>query len=497
MDFLDPKAKRRHKIRLFIGYGLMASVILVTSAILVFSAYGFDVDRKTGEVIQNGLVFVDSAPDAATVQFNDQEQRSRTNNRFSLPSGEYNLKIQKDGYRPWQRTFTLSGGGVERFTYPLLLPVNLERREIHTYDTAPTFVTQSPDRRWALVNPGGSLTDFIEYDFNSLIGPNNNNPQTRPFSLPASLFTPADGAHALELVEWSTDNKHLLVKHTFTGGAEFIVISRDTPNTSININRLLGQAPTKVTLRDKKFDQWYLYTQDGGVLQSANVNKVVTLVATGVTSYKSHDDSTLLYSTRVSGVAANQRITLKQGNNAYILRDVTDGAVMLDIARFDGAWYAVVGSDADQKTYIYKDPMNILQKADGSIAAPLAILKATGAMSDVSFSQNTRFIVTRSSQHFEVYDSQYDLIFRYDIAKVLDSGSPVSWMDGHRLSARSDGKAFIFDFDGSNQQDLFSVQPGTPLLFDRDFTVLYNTDVSTVADKYGLFGAELRLPGDK
>ncbi len=84
MDFLDPKAKRRHKIRLFIGYGLMAAVILSTSAILVFQAYGFDVDRKTGEVIHNGLVFVDSAPDNASVRFNGQEQKQKTNNRFKL-----------------------------------------------------------------------------------------------------------------------------------------------------------------------------------------------------------------------------------------------------------------------------------------------------------------------------------------------------------------------------------------------------------------------------
>src|SRR5689334_19275883 len=122
MDFLDPKARRRHTIRLYIGYGLMATLILIASAILVFQAYGFDLDRKTGEVIQNGLVFVDSAPDKANVFFNDELQKAKTNNRFALPSGDYTLKIQKDGYRDWHRTFSITGGAVERFSYPLLLP---------------------------------------------------------------------------------------------------------------------------------------------------------------------------------------------------------------------------------------------------------------------------------------------------------------------------------------------------------------------------------------
>lgn len=495
MDFLDPKARRHHKIRLFIGYGLMAAVILTTSAILVFSAYGFDVDRKTGEVIQNGLVFIDSAPDGAIVRFNGQEQKDRTNNRFALPSGDYNVAIEKNGYRQWQRSFTLNGGEVERFNYPLLVPSTLERREIQAFPLSPTIVTQSPDRRWVLVGQAGSLVNYAEYDLNSLDGPSKD-PQVRQFGLPADLFTAAEGGHLIEPVEWSTDNRHVLIKHSFANSYEFVVISRDQPATSININRLLGQNPTKVTLRDKKFDQWYIYEQQGGVLQIATANKVVTPVASEVTAYKTHDDSTLLYATLVNN-GANQRITLKQGNAAYTVREVAPGPLMLEIARYDNRWYAVIGSDTEQKTYIYEDPVATLQKRDGSLVTPVAILKSTGPLTSVSFSHNTRFIAAQSGQHFEIYDAEYDQTFRYDIAAVFDAGNPVVWMDGHRLSGRSGGKAVVFDFDSSNQQELVAAQAGSPLLFNQDYEVLYNIDASAQADKSGLFVTQLRLPGDR
>lgn len=498
MDFLDPKAKRRHKIRLIIGYALMGTLIVTTSAILVFSAYGFDVDRKTGEVIQNGMVFVDSAPDGAQVVFNDQLQKDKTNNRFSLPSSSYNLKIQKEGYRDWHRGFQLGGGEVKRFTYPLLIPHKLEPREIQSYDALPTFVSESPDRRWVIANQANSLTNFTEYDLNNLVAPNDD-PRTRTFVLPAGVFSASAEPGKIELVEWSTDNKHFLVKHTFGTSTEFVMVSRDQPQTSFNINKLLGQNPTKVALRDKKFDQWYIFTQEGGVLQAADAKKVITPVAKGVTSYKTHDSDTILYATQAAEPGAKtQRVILKQGNNSYTVKDVAIGPIMLDIAQYDSKWRVVIGAEAEQKTYVFTDPVPILQKDAKVSLVPSAVLKSNGPLSWVGFSQNTRFIVAQSGQHFEVYDAEYEEDYRYDIDSAFDPDTKAEWIDGHRITARSQGKAIIFDFDGSNKQELVVINPTTPLMFDRDYTVMYSVNNSKATEgKFGLFGTELRLDGDK
>lgn len=494
MDFLDPKAKRRRTIQLFVGYGLMATLISLITLILVFQAYGFDVDRKTGEVIQNGLIFVDSAPDKATVKLNGQEQKNKTNNRFALPSGNYTMTISKTGYREWKRTFDLNGGEVERFTYPLLIPSKLDRTELQTVDTAPSFVSESPDRRWAITNQGSSFTNFTEYDFNNLT---NNNPAVRQFVLPDGLFTADTGPQSLELVEWSTDNKHLLVKHSFAQTTEFVVISRDQPATSININSLLGQNPTAVTLRDKKYDQWYLFTQTGGLLTTANSKKEINQVVSGVTAYKSHDSDTLLYATNASDGKV-QRVILRQGDKSYIVKDIANGNVALDIARYDGSWYVLIGSDAEQKTYIYRDPVTVLQRNDGIKPSPRTILKTPGPIQWMAFSQNTRFTVAQTGQHFEVYDAEQNQSFHYDLPIAIDPGVKVAWMDGHRMLARSSGKAIMFDFDGSNRQELSNDLSQAPVMFDRDYTVMYTLDGSVAtAGKYGVYSTSLRLAGDK
>lgn len=492
MDFLDPKAKRNHLIRLFVGYGLMGILILMGTAILVYQAYGFDVDRKTGQVIQNGLVFVDSAPDGASISFNGKVQKDRTNSRFALPSADYDLVIKKDGYRDWQRKFTLDGGEVERFYYPMLVPSNLSHRNVQTLTAAPTFTTQSPDRRWLIMNQGSSLTSFTEFDLNSL--DDNDKPKTRQFQLPSTLFSASADAHTVELVEWSNDNKHFLVKHTFTGGVEYLTISRDQPDQSFNVNRLLGQNPTTITLRDKKFDQWYLYTTEGGVLLSANIDKVITPVLTGVTAYKTHDEKIILYS-QAANDGATQRVSMTDGKDTYVIKDVAAGTVLLDIAKYDSEWYYAIGSDAEKKTYIYRNPITVLQKRDGTKPTPRSILKATGTMTQLSFSQNTRFIATQSGQHFEVFDAEYNQIYRYEINNAFDAGTKVTWMDGSRLVGRNAGRIFSFDFDGSNQQGFVATRPDVPVVFDRDYTVLYSVDGSD--SSLGVYASDLRLDGDK
>lgn len=494
MDFLDPQAKRRHIIRLVIGYGLMIVLIGLATFILLFQAYGFDVDRKTGQVIQNGLVFVDSAPDNGAVIFNNDEQKNRTNNRFALPAGQYDLQIKKDGYRDWRRSFALNGGEVERFTYPLLLPNKLNSRQIQAYEQIPTFVTESPDRRWAVVNQGSSLTNFTEYDMNSL---ENNVPRSRAFSVPAGVFSAAAGDHAIELVEWSNDNKNFLVKHTYEGGSEFVMLSRDQPETSVNINKFLGQNPTKITLRDKKFDQWYLYNEVDGTLQLADAKKSVAPLLKGVTAYKTHDDDTILYSERMPD-GKSQRVLIRQGDETYTVKEVVSSTVLLEIAKYNGDWYIVIGADGEQKTYIYREPVATLQKRDGTKPTPTAVQKTSGPMTHVSFSQNTRFISTQSGQHFEIYDTEYNQSYRYDVPSPIDGGAKAVWMDGHRLLVRSQNKAFTFDFDGSNNQELVSSLPHSPLLFDRDYEIIYSVNNSTnPAGKTAFFGTDLKLEADK
>ena len=493
MDFLDPIKKRQRTVRLNIGHFLMVTLVVTGTYILVLRAQGYDIDPGSGEVIQNALVFVDSAPDGATIKVNGQEHKDRTNTKLALPDGSYRLELSKPDYRTWQREFAVSGGSVERFTYPLLVPQKLMSTELQSFDGLPTIATQSPDRKWVVLGQPGSIDTFIQYDLSNLVG---QKPASAAFKLPRGLLTVAEGPWSWEFIEWSSDNKHVLFKHIFTGGQEFIMVNRDNPEQSLNINRELNQNPTDIRLRDKRSDRLYLHNQTDQSLKTADLKTKTTLpLLSGVLSFKSHGDDVLLYATIKPEDPAKARVFLRASNGTYTLRDIPISTNLpLDIAQFDNRWYAVVGSDAEQKAYIYKDPENVLKARDGRKPPIVSVLHSGGPISALSFSYNTRFVMINSGQHFNVYDAETQRSYRYDIADRLDPGSKPVWMDGHRMLIRSGGKVVVFDYDGINKQTLVPSEATIPIFFDRDYEVLYRIAPSAAtAGKQDFIRTELRV----
>src|SRR4030095_6630948 len=217
MDFLDPKKKRAHRARLYIGYFFMAIAMSFATLILLFEAFGYDVNRSTGGVIHNGLVFVDAHPESAQIYVNGKHE-GQTGARLTLPTGEYKFELKRDGYRQWSRTFELEGSLIERLQYPFLFPEKLEPKDVQLYGSMPIFATQSPDRKWLVVQQPGSLTKFDVTDLG-----NASNPTTT-ITLPDDLLNTAQSDHKLEILKCSTDNRHVLVKHSFQGGFEFVMI---------------------------------------------------------------------------------------------------------------------------------------------------------------------------------------------------------------------------------------------------------------------------------
>lgn len=496
MDFLDPRNRKLHSIRLMIGYSLMSVMIFIATLILVYRAYGFDVDRKTGQVIQNGLVYVDSAPDRADIYIDNKLQNSKTNSRLILAEGDYNLAIKRDGYRDWNRRITVTGGGILRITYPMLIQTNLVDKESVILDSDASIIrTQSPDRRWIMATKAGEPRQYSQVDLKN-VNKTTGIPTTSQITFPDELFTPGDQS-SIEIVEWSNDNQHFLVKHSFAGQSEFVMLNRDQPDTSFNINKLLGLNPDSITMRDKKFDQWYLQDKTTGDITFANARKEVALYQKSVQTYKSYSDNIVLFSQELPDKTTG--VYLRQDNEVRLLNKIKAGKVLLDITKYDNTWFAVVSSDQDKKTYVYKNPWNFLSKTTASKPVPQAILHHNnGPVSKLSFSANARFIFARDGQHFGVYDAETDKTYSYDFNQPIDTDSEVYWMDGHRLLARSNGVWYFVEYDDLNQQKLISSLPGKSLFFDRDYTAVYSLQNSkSQPSKIALFSTDLRYAQDK
>jgi hypothetical protein len=273
-----------------------------------------------------------------------------------------------------------------------------------------------------------------------------------------------------QAVEWSNDNTHVLLDHVHDGVNEFIVLDRQNPAQSVNLNKTFSASPTAVSLNDKKYDQYYLYDSGKQTLQTASLKPTqITPYLDNVLAYKSYASDTVLYATANNAPAGTTAINMQVGNKTYHIRDVASAsAYPLDLTRYNGSLYVVATSSSESKIYIYKDPVGQLNAHPDRAPAPLrALLLAQPSF--ISFSANTQFVMAEAGSSLSVYDILNTKNYRYSLANPIDSPQThLSWMDGDRLVYSSKGVLEVLDYDNANVQALMPASPSYVPFFAPD-----------------------------
>lgn len=443
MDFLDPRLKRIRNARLIIGYILISLVIGLSTVILIFGAYGYGINTKTGQIIQNGLLFVVSQPSGAQVYLNSKNANAATTARLVLPSGPYSLTLKRDGYSEWRHNFTLDEHSISRFNYPLLFPVKPVVSSFKNYASMPGLITQSPDRRWLLVED--SQGAFDEYDTNDL--------SKAPVSeqIPSSLVSDGGSSITYHLVQWSNDNTHVLLRHDIASGSEFILFNRDKPGTSINLNQLFSFAPSDVFLRNQRVDQVYMYDSASGTVRMGDVGKgtLAAPMLTKVLAFKPYGANLASYVTDASAPVGHVEARIWNNGKTYDLYDFNPSSnYFVDAAQYSGHWYYLAGGDGDARIGVFKDPLDLLQASPPAKPQPLLALNLAGAQS-VDFSPSGQFILGEKNNQFTGLDIFTLQGFSYSLPNQLASN--LRWLDGAHLTGEADGQLIVTDYDGTNQ----------------------------------------------
>lgn len=453
MDFLDPRKRKTHRIRLMIGYALMSIAVLMTSVILVYGASGYSYNAKSGNVVQNGLLLVDSKPSSAAIYLNSKNTGNKTSSgaRLVLPAGTYDVSLKKSGYHDWNRHFTLLENSVTRFSYPLLIPTNPLISDLKQYHSMPYAVSQSPDKMWLLVvQPSTDLSvlSFDEFDTTKLEQP----PVVLTF--PSGLLTSLDKPNSsLEIEEWSSDNEHFLLKHSFDGGVEYIFMSRSDPTKSFNINREYNINPMLIQFKNHKADQLYIYNQSDQSLFMADIaKKTLQPMLSHVLAFNSYGSDLFSYITDQNVASGQVMARIWDKNTSYPLYTFAAGSkYLLDASQYQGHWYYVAGSDKANRINIFKDPLNALKNHETNKAIPLRSLSGLGS-GGLSFSENSRFVAVTASGKVSVYDIEMQAHSLFD-APLSPSGS-LFWLDSYHWVSDYRSNLTIMDFDATNLHSL-------------------------------------------
>ena len=495
MDFLDPKKQRRLHRQLFVGYVLVGIAVLIATVIMLELALGYAYNN--GKVVQNGLVYFSSQPNPAAIYI-DGKTSKNTNTRLQLPEGTYNAKLQRAGYRPWQRIVSVVGGAVQHFDYPFLFPSQLTTKITKTYPAATPFSTQSPDHRWVILSDTSVPNGLIEYDLN------NPKQPAVTLTIPASVLTKSDATDTISLVEWSTDNRHVLLQHNYDGGQEYIMLDRQTPDNSVNVTTALKLSATDtISLRNKAYDQYFVLDSATQNLSTTSLNNPsLTAYIEHVVAFKSYGSDAVLYATSDNTPNGKVTVTLHQGSTTLAIRQLsTAPTYLLDLTKYSGDLYVVAGDSTDGKVYIFKNPTSQVPSqisATGTaVVTPTAVLRVDQA-NYISFSDSAQYIIAQKGNQFAVFDALTGKQYAYVTTQPLDAPQVhAEWMDGNRLLYISGGKVVVFDYDYTNVQTLVPANPADQPFFDRSYKFLYTLAPSKIAPAEDLTNTSLLIPTDQ
>lgn len=470
MDYLDPKKKRAHKYRLLVGYGFFAVAIAFATLILVYLANGYFIDRRTGEVIQNGLVFIDSRPGNAEIYINGERQRGRTDARLVLPSGNYDFDLYREGYRPWNRSLSLDGGSLRRLTYARLVPEKLDTLSTVLLPTTPAHVGQSVDKRWIVMSYPNNTEELSLVDLNQAI------PVAQTLELPDALIAEGIEGH-FEIIDWADDNATVLLAYIATDGTvQYVTVDRRNPAQAQNISTLFGDAPYEINFRDRKRDQFFVFNPATQQLFTATLNNGVSTtpyINSSLLAYKIFGPDWVLYTVTGAEVGSTE-MRLRRGSQDILLRTMAQADdYILQLAKLGNVPVLAFTSTEEDRVFVYYDPEKYLaENPDARVPVATTTLQVESFI-DMKISADSSVVLAYGTQQIASHEFEDERTYQFGLDMPIEIEHEPRWLDGQHFSYNSGGIQYMTDYDGSNIYQLVTAEAKLGALSSQEINRLF------------------------
>lgn len=452
------KLKSKRRLHLILSYSLMTLAVIAISTICILLVLGY---RFDGKVERGSLLQFESFPSGASIDLDGRQLGFQTPGKRDVSAGAHEVTLSRNGYRSWSKRFDTTAGEVRWLNYARLVPTTVNTTSVKEF---PSLASQlpSPDRRWiALVaKPDTPTLTFADLRDNKKI-------EFVDISIPAEALTlPAGSTHSFKVVEWNFGASFVLVRHDFTGGHEFIRVSRSDPKNIVNISTKFG-----LTLSDLHFsNDNVLYGVENGNLRRIDVggSSLSEPIAKNVVDFKLYGDRDLV----ILRHEENRFYVSSSigGNEPKAVTNYDDTLpVLIDLTKYFNEYYVAIARGASFE--LIKNP----EKTDGAGLRKIITLTYPGEMKWLDVSATGRLVIAGSGTQFMTYD--IELARRSDVSfpGVLDDTTrPPQWLDSFLLVSTADNKLRISDFDGENQQIIVDTLPAQPVTLSPDQTLLYS-----------------------
>ncbi len=428
------------------GYTLLVAAIVLVTIVLVAMGRGYRFNLRTGEISGGGLLLLSSLPGGATVKVDDQQLDKSTPSRLSLTAGNFNVQLQRSGYRSWSKVLNVGVSEVTYAQYPLLVPENISTTQLQNLPGLSSF-KQSPNRRRLAWSTGGGSQQLSVLDIGA--------------AEPRSIYNGAKEQGTIETLDWSPDSNRLLLGLRTPQQLRYLVINVDNPTETIDLVGVFNLPLSGLQFGSRDWQIIYWPSPEGLRRLNLNDRTISAPLIPGSLQFTVGED--LVFGVQLVD-NVYQLVSLdNNGQTKIIVGNLPTADYQLASVRYDDKRYLVALNKTRGLVSLY-DATSESQQTIGSFDTVIA--------EQITISPDNRFLMMQTKNQFASYD--FDLSRLHRFALSAPPSSPLVWLDNFHMIGTVSDQLLLFEFDGANQTVITETEGSFAAFASRDRRLVYS-----------------------
>lgn len=458
---------------------VMVLAVIVLTTFLFFIMLGYRFNRESGTIQQGGLVQFISQPTGATVTVGNAQLANATRSKITLYPGEYLVKMERAGYDLWQKNITVRAGTVLWLDSARLVPTTRSTTSMKTFANLADSLVRTSGKYMAL------MSDSTTPSFELVPLTDADKLESKQVIVPSSLVTSGKKGtkHSYSFVEWSRDDRHLILEHRYGSEREFLLVDTEAPERTIAVRSMKKAAPVEVTFDPRSITDMVARYSDGTV-RLINADRVSEPVLTKVATMTMAKGTTILYSTLpAGGVVKTGYLTLGRDKPKELASYTTKSPV--ELALGDYYYDDYLATSVGETATIEKLPELPSSDSDAMLEkAVIAQFKLEGEPLEVSVRNGGRFMAFAGKTQMVTYDIELNTKAQAVIQGDRALKTAPKWLDNQHFWSDANGSLHQYEYDGTNQADITKVAPGFSAAYTQSGKYLYS--IARTSDGYAL-----------
>jgi hypothetical protein len=412
-----------------LGYIVGAVIIIGGTVLLIAYGKGYSYDFNTGRLLHRGLVLLESAPSNAQITLGNKVLKQKTPYRQTFEGGEYDFTVAKDGFRTWHKRIEVIPAQVSLVQYLLLLPQHFQVDSVATYPAISQALASRDRHRLGFVVPSGPTAGVWSLD-------TGNREQTRLYIPPTAVA--GQPAEQLQIVSWSDDASHTLVKRTAGTAISYLVLAANGSDPVIDLATAFpGVDFATADFNPSNWRELYWISPEGLRRVDVTTKAVSQPFAQKLATFGFAGDRVLFVDT--SQPVASLWSLDRGGHTQRLVPELAPSvSYSLAFSTYIGTPQAVVVAPDSHNVTLYTDIYN-----QGKVTAKTIDVSASRA----SFNGDGRFVLLSDDAHVSTYDLERSKIYRFP--EINSKVTGLSWFDTYHVQFNRGGQIVLAEFDAN------------------------------------------------